>query len=104
LIKQIGEQLMSEEPYQSAILAPLEILGVDTLGDDYTVIIKARFKTMPIKQWMVGREMNRRIKKRLEEADIQVPHPTQIIQLPPDVLAGLRSELKQVVREVLKET
>jgi small conductance mechanosensitive channel len=104
LIKQIGEQLMSEEPYQSAILAPLEILGVDTLGDDYTVIIKARFKTMPIKQWMVGREMNRRIKKRLEEADIQVPHPTQIIQLPPDVLAGLRSEQKQVVREVLKET
>ncbi len=103
VLKDLAEKLMSEEPYQSAILAPLEILGVDQLGD-FAVIVKARFKTMPVKQWLVGREMNRRIKKRFEEAQIEIPYPTQAVQLQPEVLAGLRSELKQVVREVLKET
>lgn len=103
VLKELGDQLTLEEPYQSAILAPLEILGVDQLAD-FAVIVKARFKTMPMKQWLVGREMNRRIKKRFEEAQIEMPFPTQTIQLQPEVLEGLRGELKQVVRDVLKET
>ena len=33
-------------------------------------MIKARIKTIPIKQWMVGREMNRRIKKKFDFSSI----------------------------------
>ena len=103
VLKTLAGELMTEEPYHTAILAPLEILGVDQLGD-FAVIIKARFKTVPMQQWLVGREMNRRIKKRFQEAQIEMPYPTQAVQLQPTSLAELRSELKQVVREVLKET
>jgi small-conductance mechanosensitive channel len=76
-MKQIGEEIVQEEPYKSLILAPLEIMGVDQLGDAL-VTLKARIKTLPSKQWIVGREMNRRIKKRIQEAEIEMPlapHP-----------------------------
>src|SRR5216684_995747 len=102
VMKEIGDQLMQEEPYHSAILEPLEVMGVDQLAKD-CVVIKARFKTLPIKQWLVGREMNRRIKKRFEEADIQMPFPTQSVQLAPEISPMLRNELRQAVQEVLKE-
>jgi small conductance mechanosensitive channel len=93
---------MADEPYRSAILAPLEIMGVDQLSD-FAAVIKARFKTLPGNQWLVGREMNARIKKRLVEGQIEMPFPTQTIRFAPETWLGLRDELKQVVREVLKE-
>jgi moderate conductance mechanosensitive channel len=79
----IAEELSREEPYRSALLAPLEVLGVDKLADSGAVI-KARFKTIPNQQWMVGREMNRRIIKRFEEAKIEMPSaaPTVKVVLP----------------------
>jgi small-conductance mechanosensitive channel len=80
VLKEIADRLQSEEPYRSAILAPLEVMGVDQLGD-FAVQIKARFKTLPGQQWLIGREMNRRIKKSFEEANIEMPFPTQSIQL-----------------------
>lgn len=79
----IAEELSQEEPYRSAVLAPIEVLGVDQLGDSGAVV-KARFKTIPNQQWMVGREMNRRIIKRFEEAKITMPSsaPTVNVVLP----------------------
>ncbi len=81
----IAEELSREEPYRSAVLAPLEVLGVDKLADSGAVI-KARFKTIPNQQWLVGREMNRRIIKRFEEAKIEMPSaaPTVKVVLPKD--------------------
>jgi small conductance mechanosensitive channel len=66
-------------------------------------VIKARFKTLPSQQWLVGREMNARILKRFGEARIEMPFPTQTIQLAPDAWVPPRDDLKQVVREVLKK-
>ena len=65
-----------------SILAPLEVMGVDQLGD-FAVVIKARFKTLPGQQWLIGREMNRRIKLRFEEAQIEMPFPTSTIHIVP---------------------
>jgi small conductance mechanosensitive channel len=56
------------------ILEPLDVLGVDAVADS-AVIIKARIKTVPIKQWSVGREFNRRMKKRFDELGIEIPFP-----------------------------
>jgi moderate conductance mechanosensitive channel len=102
VLKEIADQLMNEEPYHSAILAPLDVMGVDELGG-FAVLIKARFKTLPGKQWLIGREMNRRIKKRFEEARIEMPFPTQIVHVVPEISLELRGELKELVREVIKE-
>lgn len=74
ILRQIGDQIIQEEPYRSMILEPLEILGVDRFADS-AVIIKARIKTQPIKQWVVGREINRRIKERFDQEGIEIPFP-----------------------------
>jgi moderate conductance mechanosensitive channel len=83
VLQGIGSELGQEEAYRAVLLAPIEVLGVDKLADSGAVI-KARFKTVPNQQWMVGREMNRRIIKRFEEAKIGMPSsaPTVNVVLP----------------------
>ena len=103
VLKELAEALANEEPYKSAILAPLEIWGVDQLSNS-AVMIKARFKTMPSQQWLVGREMNRRIKKRFGEAHIDLTPSSQPVYLLPQMSPELRDQIKLAVREVLKET
>ncbi len=80
VLRSIGEDLAQEEPYRAAVLAPIEVLGVDKLADSGAVI-KARFKTVPNQQWMVGREMNRRIIKRFEEAKIGMPSAAPVVNV-----------------------
>ena len=48
---------------------------------DSAVVIKARSTTKPIKQWQVKREFNRRLKKRFDELDIEIPFPQQDLHL-----------------------
>ncbi|WP_296754230.1 mechanosensitive ion channel family protein, partial [Thioalkalivibrio sp.] len=38
-----------------------------------------RIKTQPIKQWMVGRAFNHRIKKRFDELGIEIPFPHRTV-------------------------
>jgi small conductance mechanosensitive channel len=63
------------------ILAPIEIIGLDSFGAD-AAILQARFKTKPIKQWTVGREFNRRLKKRFDELKIPLNFPQSMVMLP----------------------
>lgn len=108
VLKQLGDEMMQEEKYKSLILAPLDVLGVDQFGDS-AVVIKARFKTAPIQQWVVGREMNRRIKKKFDELGIEIPFPHRSIywgeaSKPFAIRSeGDREELKSLIREVLAE-
>lgn len=120
VVKELAAAMRQEEGYREAILDDLEVLGVDQFGDD-AVVIKMRIKTRPIQQWMVGRELNRRIKKRFDELGIEIPFPHRTLYLGAGVaeeLAGIvgrrnaeggagpvvdRALLKEVVREVLLE-
>ena len=74
VVKQVDEELRNDPELGKDILEPIEILGLDQFADS-AVIIKARTKTKPIRQWAVGREFNRRLKKRFDEQDIEIPFP-----------------------------
>lgn len=78
VLKEIGAELQLDPEYGSKILEPLEVLGIDAFADS-AVVIKARIKTVPSKQWLVGREYNRRMKNRFDELDIEIPFPHQTI-------------------------
>ncbi|MFB3776061.1 MAG: mechanosensitive ion channel family protein [Bryobacteraceae bacterium] len=80
VMKAVADQMMEEEQFKPFILEPLEILGVDRFAES-AVIIKARIKTVPIRQWAVGRELNRRFKKRFEELGIEIPFPQRTIHV-----------------------
>ncbi|HOE17206.1 MAG TPA: mechanosensitive ion channel family protein [Syntrophorhabdaceae bacterium] len=74
VIKGIDEELRSDPEFKDDILEPIEILGLDQFASS-AVVIKARTTTLPIKQWKVGREFNRRLKKRFDELGIKIPFP-----------------------------
>jgi len=78
LLSQIGRELEAEEPYKSAILEPLQILGVERFGESQ-LVIRLMVKTVPLKQWDVGRELRRRIKNRFDEKGIQIPVPHRVL-------------------------
>jgi small conductance mechanosensitive channel len=90
VLVEIAEELRADPLYAEDILEPLEMLGVDRF-DDSAVIIRCRIKTMPIKQWRVGREMNRRIKKTFDAKGIEIPFPHRTLywgegQAPPAIV------------------
>lgn len=111
VLKEVGEEILRDEEYKPFILEPIEILGVDQFADS-AVVIKARIKTMPIKQWFVGREMNRRIKKRFDEEGIEIPFPHQSfyfgeaskpISVKLEGMEANREEIKGLIHEVLRD-
>ena len=78
LLSQIGRKLEAEEPYKSAILEPLQILGLERFGESQ-LVIRIMVKTVPLKQWDVGRELRKRIKERFDEKGIQMPFPHRVL-------------------------
>jgi small conductance mechanosensitive channel len=82
--RQIVVDMLGDPQFAPFILDPLEVMGVDQFADS-AVIIKARIKTRPTKQWLIGREFNRRMKKRFDEFGIRIPFPHRTV-----VIAGER--------------
>jgi len=74
VVKQVDEELRNDPAFTEDILEPIEILGLDQFADS-AVIVKARTKTKPIRQWAVGREFKRRLKNKFDEKDIEIPFP-----------------------------
>ena len=70
LMKETGDQIRAEEAFAPFILQPIEVVGVDKLSDA-GVLLKARIKTAPGKQWMITREYNRRIKEAFDTAQVE---------------------------------
>ena len=78
IMKQVGEELREDVHFGRLMVADVEIFGVDAFADS-ALIIKGRLKTLPIKQWEVGREFMRRIKKTFDREGIEIPFPHQSI-------------------------
>jgi moderate conductance mechanosensitive channel len=74
ILKEIGAGMQADPAYAPWILEPVEILGVDAFRD-WSVVLKLRIKTVPLKQWDVGREFRKRLRRRFNEAGIEVPFP-----------------------------
>jgi len=74
VMKEVDEDLRQDPDFRNDIIQPLEVLGLDKFADS-AVVVKARTTTKPIQQWRVGREFNRRLKKRFDELGIEIPFP-----------------------------
>jgi small conductance mechanosensitive channel len=63
LLRESANELRQEPRFAASILEPLDVIGIDKFTND-GVVIQVRIKTLPQKQWEVGRELRRRILKR----------------------------------------
>jgi small conductance mechanosensitive channel len=78
--RSVAEELQRDATHGPSILAPLEVLGVDAFAESQ-VTIRMRIKTLPLKQWEVGREFRRRIKKAFDAQGIEIPFPQRVVHV-----------------------
>jgi len=74
VMRQVASDLQKDPDFQLKIKAELEIAGVDSWADS-AVIIRCRFRTLPLEQWSVKREYLRRLKAAFDEHGIEIPYP-----------------------------
>ena len=69
LLRKLGDEMRQDEAFARDIREPIEVMGITRFVDN-AVIIRARLKTAPGRQWDVEREFNRRLKRLFEEHGI----------------------------------
>ena len=67
-------KLATDDEWSSKIGGPVEMMGVQSLGDS-SVVLRARLTTMAEERWSVRREALRRLKNRFDAEGIEIPFP-----------------------------
>ncbi|MHB0974909.1 MAG: mechanosensitive ion channel family protein [Thiobacillus sp.] len=74
MMRKVATDLRADPELAAKIVDDLEIAGVDQWADS-AVVIRCRFKVMPLEQWGVRREFLYRLKKAFDAAGIEIPFP-----------------------------
>ncbi|WP_248751029.1 mechanosensitive ion channel domain-containing protein [Pseudomonas sp. MWU15-20650] len=88
LMRDVGQKMRNDPLQRRNIWSPLEIQGVESF-ESGSAILRARFKTAPIKQWEVSRAFNLSLKRHLDEAGLDLATPRLSVQV---VTAGTVQE------------
>jgi len=59
-MREVGASMERDAVWSPLVLAPLEVLGIESLADGMATI-RAKFKTQPLNQGKVGNELRRRL-------------------------------------------
>ncbi|MBV9524141.1 MAG: mechanosensitive ion channel, partial [Alphaproteobacteria bacterium] len=73
VLDEVAESLRGDAGFRPFILAPLEFVGIDKMSE-LGVVVQARIKTLPRKQWAIGREFSRRMKQAFDRYGIEMPY------------------------------
>jgi moderate conductance mechanosensitive channel len=80
IIERVAREMRDDPVWQSLILEPPLLLGVDNL--DYVgATVRIWIKTQPLKQWDVAREYRRRLKIAFDKAGINIGVPQQTLHV-----------------------
>lgn len=74
VMRQVGRDLRDDPEFSLRILDDLDIAGVNEWGNS-AVVIRCRFRTLPLEQWGVRREYLKRLKAAFDAAGIEIPYP-----------------------------
>jgi small-conductance mechanosensitive channel len=80
VLLEIARGVRDDESFGPFVIGDPEMLGVDAF-DDSAVVIKFLVKTRPLKQWLIKRELLRRIKIRFDRLQIEIPFPHRTVFL-----------------------
>jgi small conductance mechanosensitive channel len=68
------DELAADPELGSDVIGPMEWFGVNELGDS-AVVLRARIRTRPGKQWGVGRAFNELVKRHCDARGVEIPFP-----------------------------
>ncbi|MFZ3043381.1 MAG: mechanosensitive ion channel family protein [Thiobacillus sp.] len=74
VMREVAAGMRSDPELGEKIVEDLEIAGVENWADS-AVVIRCRFKVMPLEQWTVRRAFLYRLKKAFDAAGIEIPYP-----------------------------
>lgn len=78
VLNQIGQELAQDEEYKDIVLEPPTVVGIIDFGESQ-VTLRMMGKVAPSKQWGTARELRRRIKKKFDQVDIEIPFPHRVL-------------------------
>jgi small-conductance mechanosensitive channel len=84
IVKKIYKQISKEEEYASALLGKIKSQGVREM-DDSAMILRIKFKTIPGEQFIIRREVFRRVQEAFRANGIEFAHRNVTVYLPPEV-------------------
>jgi small conductance mechanosensitive channel len=74
VMRTVSAGMRADPVYGAKIMEDLEIAGVEKWADS-AIVIRSRFKVMPLEQWSVRREYLWRLKKAFDARGIEIPYP-----------------------------
>jgi moderate conductance mechanosensitive channel len=80
VVRDEAAQFSTDRVWGIQLDGPLEVLGVESLGES-SVVIRTLLKTQPGSQWGVAREFRRRLKKRFDRETIETPIQQRHVQV-----------------------
>jgi small conductance mechanosensitive channel len=79
-VREAADTLMRDPAFRPSILEPVEILGVEAF-ESSQIVMRTRIKTVPLKQWEVGRELRKRIARVFKERGLEIPVPQMTVRV-----------------------
>ena len=80
VLRGVAAEMEEDAEWAPHIQPPFEVMGVQELADS-AVVIRCRFRTLPMWQWAVAREFRRRMKRRFDQLGIEIPFPQRTVHL-----------------------
>lgn len=74
VMEDVGEAMRNSPRVGDKIVEDMEIAGVEEWADS-AIVIRCRFKVVPLGQWDVRREYLRKLKEAFDRAEIEIPFP-----------------------------
>ena len=91
IIKRINKELQQNEEIGSKLLGKIKSQGVRQM-DDSAMILRVKFKTKPGEQFVVRRELYKRIQESFREQGIEFAYRNVTVYLPPEVTGEASAE------------
>ena len=82
ILREVSAELMEDEAVRDLILDPFEYLGVDALNE-FSVVLLVRIRTLPSKQFAVGRAFNRLVKIAFAKHGVTMRDPAPMLMMTP---------------------
>jgi small-conductance mechanosensitive channel len=91
IVKKINNEMQKDEEIGPVLLSKIKSQGVREM-DDSAMILRVKFKTPPGEQFVVRREVYKRIQERFREEGIEFAHRNVTVYLPPEVTGAASAD------------
>jgi len=91
IVKKINKELEKDEDIGPVLLSKIKSQGVKEMGDS-AMVLRVKYKTKPGEQFVVRRELYKRIQESFKQNGIEFAHRNVTVYLPPEVTGAADGE------------